>query len=68
MAMGVGLASVRGDKNATSDSFGLAALSSVGPVAVVFALFQLMTHRYPRRQVEEVTNGAVSAGNMNSDA
>ena len=38
MAMGVGLASVRGDKNATSDSFGLVALSSVGPIAAVLIL------------------------------
>jgi len=110
MAMGVGLASVRGDRNASSDSFGLVALSSVGPilavlilgmffnpgetayaasgvahvsttrdvvkeflfsmppyvrevlislvpVAVVFVLFQLFTHRYPRRQVKRVTVG-----------
>lgn len=110
MAMGVGLASVRGDKNATSDSFGLVALSSVGPIAavlilgcfynpegaayqavtvaevdttrdviweflvslppyirevmisllpiaVVFALFQLMAHRYPRRQVKRILVG-----------
>lgn len=38
MAMGVGLASVRGDKNASSDSFGLVALSSVGPVLAVMIL------------------------------
>ena len=38
MAMGVGLASVRGDKNATSDSFGLVALSSVGPIIAVMLL------------------------------
>ncbi|MCM1254237.1 MAG: DUF1538 domain-containing protein [Clostridium sp.] len=38
MAMGVGLASVRGDKNASSDSFGLVALSSVGPVLAVLLL------------------------------
>lgn len=110
MAMGVGLASVRGDKNASSDSFGLVALSSVGPilavlilgmffspgetaysassiadvsttrdvvkeflfnmpsyirevlislipVAAVFALFQWLSHRYPRRQVKRITVG-----------
>lgn len=110
MAMGVGLASVRGDRNASSDSFGLVALSSVGPilavlilgmffnpsetaytasgvahvnttqdvvkeflfnmppyvrevlislvpVVAVFVLFQLFTHRYPRRQVKRVTVG-----------
>lgn len=38
MAMGVGLASVRSDKNATSDSFGLVALSSVGPILAVLVL------------------------------
>ena len=38
MAMGVGLSSVRSDKNASSDSFGLVALSSVGPVLAVMIL------------------------------
>ncbi|MCI8892702.1 MAG: DUF1538 domain-containing protein [Eubacterium sp.] len=38
MAMGFGLASVRGDKNASSDSFGLVALSSIGPVLAVMLL------------------------------
>ena len=38
MAMGVGLASVRNDKNATSDSFGLVALCSIGPILSVLIL------------------------------
>ena len=38
MAMGVGIASVRGDKNAADDSFGLVALSSVGPILAVLLL------------------------------
>ncbi len=38
MAMGVGLASVRSDKNATSDSFGLVALCSIGPILAVLVL------------------------------
>ena len=38
MAMGVGLSSMRGDKNAASDSFGLVALSSVGPILAVMVL------------------------------
>ncbi len=38
MALGVGLASSRGDKNSASDSFGLVALSSVGPILAVMAL------------------------------
>ncbi len=38
MAMGVGLSAIRSDKNATSDSFGLVALSSIGPILAVMAL------------------------------
>ncbi len=38
MAMGVGLASIRTDKNSASDSFGLVALSSVGPILAVLIL------------------------------
>ncbi len=38
MAMGVGLSAIRGDKNASSDSFGLVALSSVGPILAVMLL------------------------------
>ena len=38
MAMGIGLSSMRGDKNAASDSFGLVALSSVGPILAVMVL------------------------------
>ena len=38
MALGVGVASVRSDKNATSDSFGLVALCSIGPILSVLIL------------------------------
>ncbi|MBE6689509.1 MAG: DUF1538 domain-containing protein [Ruminococcaceae bacterium] len=38
MAMGVGLTVMRGDKDASSDSFGLVALSSVGPILAVMIL------------------------------
>ena len=38
MAVGVGLSSMRGDKDASSDSFGLVALSSVGPILAVMLL------------------------------
>lgn len=60
MAMGVGLASVRGDKNASSDSFGLVALSSIGPVLAVMLLgcfFQLFSRRYQKRQVKRILIG-----------
>ena len=112
MALGVGLASMRSDKNSASDSFGLVALSSVGPIlavmllgllfkptvaavsatdiadvfttrdvvmvfgqdiphylkevcisllpiAAVFLIFQLMTHRYQKRQVKRIVIGIV---------
>ncbi len=38
MALGVGAASERSDKNSTSDSFGLVALCSIGPVLSVLVL------------------------------
>lgn len=38
MAMGVGISFVRSDKEAASDSFGLVALSSVGPILAVMLL------------------------------
>lgn len=112
MALGVGLASVRSDKNAASDSFGLVALSSVGPILAVlilgcfykpteasysmtdlaevdttrdvalefargvphyleevlvsllpilavFLIFQLLTHRYHRKEVKKILFGFV---------
>ncbi len=38
MALGVGISSIRADKNASSDSFGLVAMSSVGPILAVMIL------------------------------
>lgn len=38
MALGIGLTSVRGDKGAADDSFGLVALSSGGPILAVLIL------------------------------
>ena len=38
MAMGVGLTTLRSDRDSASDSFGLVALSSVGPVLAVLVL------------------------------
>ncbi len=38
MALGVGISSIRTDKDASSDSFGLVALSSVGPILAVMVL------------------------------
>ena len=38
MALGVGVASIRSDKNAESDSFGLVGLCSRGPIIAVLIL------------------------------
>ncbi|MDR0446669.1 MAG: DUF1538 domain-containing protein [Oscillospiraceae bacterium] len=38
MALGLGISAIRSDKNAGADSFGLVALSSVGPILVVLLL------------------------------
>lgn len=38
MALGIGMASVRSDKNSNNDSFGLIALCSIGPVMAVLLL------------------------------
>ena len=38
MALGLGVASIRSDKNAAQDSFGLVALCSVGPILAVLIL------------------------------
>ena len=38
MALGVGVASIRSDRNAGSDSFGLVALCSIGPILAVLLL------------------------------
>ena len=38
MALGIGLAAMRSDKNSSSDSFGLVALCSIGPILAVMLL------------------------------
>ena len=38
MALGIGMASVRTDKNSSTDSFGLTALCSIGPILAVMVL------------------------------
>ncbi len=38
MALGIGMAAIRSDKNAGSDSFGLIALCSIGPILAVMIL------------------------------
>ena len=38
MALGIGMASIRSDKNSSSDSFGLIALCSIGPIFSVLLL------------------------------
>lgn len=60
MAMGVGLSSLRGDKNASSDSFGLVAISSIGPILAVM----LLGCFYAPQEATQLTTEIVSAETM----
>ncbi|MDR1328365.1 MAG: DUF1538 domain-containing protein, partial [Oscillospiraceae bacterium] len=59
MALGLGIAAIRSDKNASADSFGLVALSSVGPILVVLLLGLLYDpgeREYVPAIIEEVSD------------
>ena len=43
MAFGIGIAAIRSDKHAADDSFGLVALSSIGPILAVLILGMIYT-------------------------
>lgn len=59
MALGVGVASIRSDRNAADDSFGLVALCSVGPVLSVLILgmiYHPQESDYTAAAIPEVSN------------
>lgn len=59
MALGIGVASVRGDRNSRDDSFGLVALCSVGPILSVLLLglfFDSSSGSYGMEKIEAVQN------------
>ncbi|MDR3224729.1 MAG: DUF1538 domain-containing protein, partial [Clostridiales Family XIII bacterium] len=59
LALGVGVASVRGGKSTMYDSFGLAALCSIGPIYAVMILgfrFPAMDSTLSVSRIEEITN------------
>ena len=58
MAMGIGFASMRSDKDAASDSFGLVALCSVGPILAVMLLGCFYNPTGAGYSVAEVANVA----------
>lgn len=51
MSLGIGMASVRSDKNSESDSFGLISLCSIGPILSVLLLGLVYE---PQQQVQEL--------------
>ncbi len=62
MAMGVGISSIRNDKHASDDSFGLVALCSVGPILAVLLLgiiFRPENSNYAVAQHMEADNSVV---------
>ena len=60
MAFGIGLSSMRGDKDASSDSFGLVALSSIGPILAVM----LLGYFYQPQEATGMVTEIVSVENM----
>nr|WP_297175557.1 DUF1538 domain-containing protein [uncultured Agathobaculum sp.] len=65
MALGVGLASIRGDRNAQDDSFGMVALCSIGPILAVLLLgifYQDGSASYSRVTVPEIEDTRALAG------
>lgn len=59
MALGIGVSSIRKDKNTNRDSFGLVALSSVGPILAIFILafvYNLDSSAYARVVVPQINN------------
>ena len=57
MALGVGISSIRNDRNAADDSFGLVALCSVGPILAVLTLgmiFRPSQSSYTAAQLPQV--------------
>lgn len=59
MALGIGVSSIRKDKNTNRDSFGLVALSSAGPIIAIFILafvYNLDSSAYARVVVPQIDN------------
>lgn len=58
MALGIGLAAIRSDKDSSSDSFGLIALCSIGPILAVMILGMILpdvNSSYTRIVIPEVS-------------
>ncbi len=59
IALGIGAASIRTDKNSESDSFGLVALCSIGPIIAVMILgliFKITNTQYIPLEIAKVTS------------
>ncbi len=65
MALGIGMASVRSDKNSSNDSFGLIALCSIGPILSVLLLGVFYSPQeavYAAKTLEELSTTRAVAG------
>ncbi len=59
MALGIGISSIRGDRHAADDSFGLVALCSIGPILAVLLLsliFHVDGSTYEAAALPEISN------------
>lgn len=60
LALGAGVAAVRGGKNATNDSFGLVGMASVGPI-ISTALLVLINANIPAYELNTLTSMSIPA-------
>ena len=58
LALGAGVATVRGGKNATNDSFGLVGMASVGPI-ISTALLIMINASVPPYEIAEIANMSI---------
>mgnify|MGYP001810343827 FL=1 len=61
IALGIGVAAVRGDKNALEDSFGYTGIASIGPILAVAILGVVVGHGSGAHAAAQETARAVSA-------
>ena len=62
IALGVGIAAVRGDKNAVEDSFGYTGIASIGPILAVTILgFMLMANPHAAASAQNVAGDAITS-------
>ena len=68
MALGVGISSIRNDKHAGNDSFGLVSLCSIGPILAVLILGMVYSTEgnFTTSAISEVSDSTTSSSSSSS--